>query len=232
MIIYERDDQRIVITDQCDGNLDYRFGQYDQVEVNRIRLLDQLAIKPEQMAVLLCEQKDRYLWVGSEDGGRGFPPKDPIACDGLITRLANIYLALPIADCFGLAFWSEGVKGILHLGRFGTELGLLGQAMESLIDKGFDLADLKFLLGPGIFAESYLFREVLPGMNIEYLTSRPDGKLSYDVRQNILDQLATLGINTNQLVDISYDTFTAPRQFSHRRSQLKGQQEGRFWMII
>ncbi|MCB9834465.1 polyphenol oxidase family protein [Candidatus Nomurabacteria bacterium] len=232
MITYQQGSQRIVITDQGDGNLDYRFGKSSQVEANRAKLLDRLALVPEEVVVIFCEQKDRYIWVDRDDGGRGVAGLDPVTCDGLVTNSDNISLVLPIADCFGLAFWAEGVKGILHLGRFGTELGLLRQVTEDLSSRGFELVDLKFVLGPGISKESYLFDQEQPGMNPEYLTRRSDGQLCYDVKANILDQLSTLGIGSGQLIDYSYDTFSNVDQFSHRRSQMRGEPEGRFWMII
>jgi copper oxidase (laccase) domain-containing protein len=73
--------------------------------------------------------------------------------DGLVTNLPGLCLGVYVADCCAV-YMVDPVKraiGLLHSGRKGTELGIAGRAIETMIRVyGSDPADLVAQLSPCI----------------------------------------------------------------------------------
>jgi copper oxidase (laccase) domain-containing protein len=80
------------------------------------------------------------------------------AVDGLITAAPGEMLGIYVADCgaIWMADRKTGAVGLLHSGKKGTELNILGQAIDLMGEKfGTQPADLVVVLGPCIRPPHY-----------------------------------------------------------------------------
>ena len=92
------------------------------------------------------------LWMA----GDGLPVVPGV--DGLLTAVAGEVLGIYVADCgaIWLADRGTGAVGLLHSGKKGTELGILGLAVAMMTEHfGTRAADLVAVLGPCIRPPDY-----------------------------------------------------------------------------
>jgi len=85
--------------------------------------------------------------------GREFP-----GCDGLITNQRGIALGVYVADCCAVYIVDPTTPaiGMVHSGRKGTELGVVTNAINQMIDRfGSDPADMVVQLSPCIRPPHY-----------------------------------------------------------------------------
>jgi copper oxidase (laccase) domain-containing protein len=80
------------------------------------------------------------------------------ACDGLVTDRPNICLGIYVADCCAVYLVDpvHNAIGLVHSGRKGTTLGVVANAIETMVQKfGTDPADLVVQLSPCIRPPHY-----------------------------------------------------------------------------
>ena len=85
--------------------------------------------------------------------GHEFP-----GCDGLITNQRGIALGIYVADCCAVYIVDPKTSavGLVHSGRKGTELGVVTNAIEQMIDRfGSDPANISVQLSPCIRPPHY-----------------------------------------------------------------------------
>jgi len=78
--------------------------------------------------------------------------------DGLITKEVGVLLGIYVADCGAiyLADKETGAIGLLHSGKKGTELGILGEALKMMHDEfGTDPKNVVVALAPCIRPPAY-----------------------------------------------------------------------------
>jgi len=85
--------------------------------------------------------------------GREFP-----ACDGILTSQRNVALGIYVADCCAVYIVDPKTPaiGLVHSGRKGTELGVVSNAIEKMIDRfGTNPANVVVQLSPCIHPPHY-----------------------------------------------------------------------------
>lgn len=79
-------------------------------------------------------------------------------CDGMVTNQRDVLLGIYVADC-GAVFIADPVRralGLVHSGKKGTELGIVGNAIDLMHQRfGSSPADLIVQLGPCIRPPHY-----------------------------------------------------------------------------
>lgn len=160
-----------------------------------------------------------YREVTSADKGIGMRDGNLKPADALVTREKNLALFLPVADCVAATFYDpeQEVVMLSHLGRHSLEQQGGTKSVQYLVEHyGSNPAALKVWLGPAPSKSSYpIFKLDNKGM-----------------KEAAFEQLATAGINKNNITDNPADTDTDDRYYSYSVS-LKGDtaKEGRQAMV-
>lgn len=133
------------------GNMSLKFGQKEEVEGNRQKILSLLGFTLDEIVIMAPQHKDRLSKAYILDGG------EIIQGDGLFTISWGVGLALFPADCFPVIIWGDyssydylsrlGSVGLVHSGRAGTELGIVSKAIKRM---GVVPDSMKIAIGPGI----------------------------------------------------------------------------------
>jgi len=115
-----------------------------QIHGNKIAVVD---------AVGSALRTDRGRRGGASLSSREFP-----GCDGIITNQRGIALGIYVADCCAVYIIDRKTPaiGLVHSGRKGTELGVVTNTMEQMIDRfGSDPANMVVQLSPCIRPPHY-----------------------------------------------------------------------------
>jgi copper oxidase (laccase) domain-containing protein len=215
------------------GNMVLKFGKHDEVLSRHQRLMDMF---PDKLIADmrtkgtdgLVDTKDIHL----EEKWNG------INCDCLITEDPKVCLALFPSDCIPLIIYSvtTDLKAIVHCGHRGIKLGLIGKTLDYILNKkGSALTDLRFYIGPSINKESYFFPEIFEEQKNSlrwkpYIEFRDDN-YHIDLKGFTVSELLEFGVNKNSIIDSGINSFDK-QYFSHRRSVLTGEPEGRNLVLV
>lgn len=193
--------------------MSFLYGNTVDVISNRRQFLAHYDLKLEDCVAASTEHQTNIVLVGKNDRGCGmFELSSAIKADALITQQTGLVLFLLTADCLPVTFYDSknGVVALAHLSRANTELNFMEKIALRLIDQfGSKPDQLLVSIGPAIHAESYAID--LVKTNIEQLLNK-----------NILEQNVTTS---------PVNTFNSRDYFSHRRSMVTGEPEGRFATI-
>jgi len=146
-------------------------------------------------------------------------------CDGLVTRIPGITLAVLTADCIPLLLSSETVIAAVHVGRRGLVNGVALNTVEKMRNLG--ASTITAHLGPSICASCYevdqaTYDEVVSDFPLAASLSS-QGTLSLDLAAALVDSLKQLSVIST--VD-SRCTREDENLFSYRKSHRTGRQAG------
>lgn len=224
-----------------DGNMAWRHGSAPSVTENRERWFEKNKVKGKDvvLASLVGGADIRFVTVADAGVGILTPDLDIPDADILISDDPNLKLMTVLADCLGVAVFDPAnhAIGLAHAGYRGVDQYVPTKMVEAMIER-FDSnpADLIVQLTPGLNGSHSLFSE---GQMEERLTetfwagyTEESGDVERPWRvdwiQAALDQLAELGV---AVPEYPSDTFTGP-YFSHRRSVINKEAEGRFAVLV
>lgn len=152
-----------------------------------------------------------------------------IKSDALITTNPDNLLLLKAADCIPMvAYAPDGsALALAHVGRPGAMIGLHTKLIERL---GVEPSILKIHLGPSISLDSYKFplKDFDKKLDVswdEYIHPRGDF-IHIDLLGYVLRGIKASGVLEQNITHDEEDT-GGPAFFSHRRSSLTGEPEGR-----
>ncbi len=141
--------------------------------------------------------------------------------DALLSRDMATALLIRTADCIPVLFYSAttAFAGAVHAGWRGLEKRILTKAVEKAgSEYGVQPADLQFVVGPFIAAQSYEVGSDVAGQFSErHSRAKADGKFMLDLKSVLQAELAELGIAASQLTWFDRDTLTDAGWFSARR---------------
>jgi YfiH family protein len=153
---------------------------------------------------------------------------DPI-CDGLITSVPGIALAVMVADCIPLLLTSTTVVGAVHVGRRGLMNSVAVKTIESMRKLG--AAQIHAQLGPSICGRCY---EVPQDLADEVIAKHPAAS---SLTNNITPALDLPRALIAELVahDVTYEaspicTLENDEYFSYRRHNITGRNAGVVWL--
>lgn len=221
------------------GNMDTRFGEESEVYANREGLYRQLGLTALEVTWMRANggRVVHHILDATEvdeSHGRG------ILCDGLITDEFDHGVALFPADCIPMVVYDERqpVAALIHVGSPGAKAGIHTEAIEQMVDRyGSKPADLGFYLGPHIKKQSYKFSshdgQFEPDEQMQAYIARNNGHFHVDLTSFATAGLVAAGIKDRQIKVMADDTGDNSKQyFSHRRSQLTGEPEGRNGAVV
>ena len=151
-----------------------------------------------------------------------------IEADALITKSPNIILAILTADCAPVLI-QDPLKNIIaavHIGWKGANNKILEKTIESLINLGSDINNIKLAIGPCIGPSSYEVRNDFylkftknNVFNKVFFEKIGIDKFKFNLPKYILHQAINLGINKNNISNTDKDTFSNEEDFfSYRRN--------------
>ena len=142
-------------------------------------------------------------------------------CDGLVTSLKDVYLAVKTADCFPVIVYDteREVIAVAHSGREGTKLKILEKVIKVMGERfSCKPEDIRVEIGVGICAEHYQvsveilegFRSVFPDVDIT---------TSLDLQRLIIDTALESKILKDNIFPNALCSFEDKRYFSYRRDR-------------
>ena len=154
---------------------------------------------------------------------------DDPTCDGLITSVPGIALAVMVADCIPLLLTSTTVVGAVHVGRRGLMNSVAVKTIESMRKLG--AVQIHAQLGPSICGRCY---EVPQDLADEVIAKHPAAS---SLTNNLTPALDLPRALIAQLVahDVTYEaspicTLENDEYFSYRRHNITGRNAGVVWL--
>jgi len=161
--------------------------------------------------------------------------------DALVTREAEMFLAVTVADCFPVYFYDpvRGAVGIAHAGWRGVVRGVVPETVRALSGIGCRPKNLRVVIGPGIRACHFVVgADVRPAFlrweGAVRERRREDGRRwSVNLSAIIRAQLRAAGVPTRNIAEVRMCTYSASRRFFSRRRRLAaGERPGRMLAVI
>jgi len=227
---------KYAISDISDGNMDFRFGSEEEVTENRKRFLEKSGIPSDKCVGIDLYHEAEIVPVNAADASEyGINVKHG---DALLTSEKNLFLLMRIADCLPIIIFDpvKQVLALAHCGWKSTDERLIQKVILGMVSEYRSKAeDILVAIGPGIHKESYKFNDPvqknLPGWE-PFLSDASDGLISVDLVGYNVFQLKQSGILSENIEIASIDTAQDKNYFSHYRSKLTGEPEGRFCAVV
>ena len=146
--------------------------------------------------------------------------------DAVLTREAELLVAVRTADCVPILVWGDSVVGAIHAGWRGLAAGIIPKTMRLLADEGPIMA----VVGPSISLERYeVGEEVVQGIarwtEPKHFVRRGPGKPHVDGGAAAVAQLIQAGVAKVDRLNVC--TWDDDRLWSHRRDgSAAGRQAG------
>ena len=151
--------------------------------------------------------------------------------DSLITNEKNILIFVKIADCAGILLYDikNDVIGAVHSGWRGTQQNITGKTVSDMAEKySSDPENVLVYISPCASVDNYEvgedFNEYFPKKAIQ----KRDGKLYFDNKMMIKEQLLEAGILAGNIEISEICTIANPNYHSYRRDAIKSGRMGVF----
>ncbi len=221
-----------------DGTQSYlwRDKPIDVVLQNKQKFWAKQGMVLDRTVGMLLQHGTDMAIVGANDAGRGtLPDSDVFKVDALLTQDLDLVLYCLSADCLPIILYDPAKQAlaIAHCSWKNTTEQFIGKVIAKMTQE-FDTqsADLVVFIAPAISKQSYVF----PKAEIvqkdagwqPYLVEMPGEKIGIDVMGYNIAQLKAAGVPAAQIEDCGIDTYASKDYFSHRRSVVQKEPEGRF----
>ena len=148
--------------------------------------------------------------------------------DGLVSANKDLVLSISAADCIPLFLFERKNKftGLIHSGWRGTVGNIAVNGISIIKNNGGCSDNIEALIGPSICKDHFIVREdIISQFPIEYVTKRENSFFNVDLKQMIINQLISQGLNIRNIYNSDLCTFCRKDLFfSYRRDGgLKGQ---------
>ena len=183
------------------------------VAENRRRLLESLDLEPTRLAT-----------AGQVHGARSARAETSAIypdCDGLVTTVPGLAVAVTVADCMPIAYVAPGAVAVAHSGWRGTAAGMPRAALDSVCAAaGVGPDQVHVYLGPSIRSCCYQVGADVFDRFPAAARRRHDRSRHLDLATAARIELARAGVLPEHLVDLAECTACNPaRYFSHRRDR-------------
>ncbi|GMW03069.1 MAG: laccase domain protein [Candidatus Hydrogenedentota bacterium] len=204
------------ISDRSDGDCGWNT---ESGPANRKTLAGRLGLDPTQLIGARQVHSASVSVVTRADCGRGSLHREDAVpqSDALIARDRDVVLTILVADCVPvyLVDQTTGAIGLVHAGRLGTELDIVGATVDAMIrELGANPREMHALIGPSAGPERY---EVSEEMACAWASRGLPGS---GRMINLWDanklQLVRAGVPAINIHVTSICTLSDPRFFSHR----------------
>lgn len=162
----------------------------------------------------------------------------PEEFDSIITNLKNIYFALFVADCLPVIIYDskKEVLGLVHAGWQGLSGGIIVKTINKMI-KVYDVMSENLIvgIGPSIGKNSYTkdksFRKEISAELNKFVSDFDEKTVKVDLTSAALDQLESSEVKKSNIEVSDQDTFSN-NYFSHHRSKIKNEPDGRNLAVV
>ena len=190
-----------------------RFGGDLKDPENREKLRVNLSLT--SLHFMRQTHSDRVLVV-DESGG-------DFECDAIVTTSKLVGLAALAADCMPIAFTSDGVVGVAHVGRVGLVKGIALRTVAQMRELG--AGEITAVIGPSICADCYevsleMYQEVVSLMPA---TATSLERHALDLQSGVTAQLREVEVAVR---NTGVCTRENPNYFSYRGGDLTPRQAG------
>ncbi len=194
----------------------------DSVSANRSRLLNALGLSP-----------DRLVTAGQVHGTRVIEATAPghlPDCDGLITRVPGLAIAVTTADCMSLLFTAPGAVAAIHSGWRGAADGMPVAALETLCGiAACSPSSVEVHFGPSARGCCYEVGEEVAARFPDAALRRPGPKARLDLPTATRLALLGAGMAPESVHDCGACSMCEPYwYYSHRRD---AGATGRLWGV-
>ncbi len=188
-------------------------------DVIRSKLARGFQLSGEGMCTAVQTHSNRVKFVNE--------PLQKHKVDGFIARNKNIVLSLNVADCIPLFLHDEktGLFGLIHSGWRGTVDEIAINSIKKMIQNGGNPLHIRAVLGPSICQNHFEVKnDIVSQFYSKYVVPKRDASFRVDLKEMVIDQLVSMGINSNSIHDSGLCTFCREDLFfSYRRDkELKG----------
>ena len=152
--------------------------------------------------------------------------------DALITKELNLAIGVLTADCFSIFLYDplHRAIGIVHAGWRGTREEIVKNTIIKMKEEfSTNPSDLQIAFGPGIRECCYEIKEDLREYFSGYIQER-EGKLYLDLKRANLEQLYSLGVKKENILDSGICTVCQNSYFFSYRKE--GEKTGRIISLI
>lgn len=163
--------------------------------------------------------------------------------DAIVTNIKNLPIAIQTADCLPILLFDKinSVIAVVHAGWRGAKAGIIGNAINKMIEIGADIKNIKAIIGPAIQQNSYQISE---DFYQDFIADNSENKKFFikcdkDAAKYLFDLPAyaeekLINKAVKSISDEKIDTYdNAEKLFSYRRSShLGGIDSGRNISII
>lgn len=197
-------------------NLSYHVGdEPDNVAENRNRFFASLGFVESRTAIPhQCHSSN--VQIASGPGGYE-------TCDGLITEVPGLPLAVTVADCLSIALFepAKRVIGLVHAGWRGTSQGITIEAVGLMMKHyGVVASDLIAYLGPSAGVCCYEVGQEVAELFSKDQVEQRDDRLYLNLKKSNCDQLLGAGLREEDIEISPHCTICTPQLFhSHRRDR-------------
>lgn len=227
------------ISTVSDGNMSFLYGNKKEVLENRKKFLEKNNLSLDNCLTMRLQHGDKIEVVDVSSSGRGmYELESAPEADCLITKEVGLGLFLIIADCLPVIIYDpeNGTLALVHLGWRSTNTKLIQKTIRKMVNNfNSDPKNLMVFIGPGIHKESYKYKKApqskLPGWK-NFTHKDPDGLTSVDLYGYNFQQALDMGVLKDNIFISNIDTFSSKELFSHRRSEVKSEPEGRFAVVV
>jgi len=217
------------------GNFGLDLDESAEEVLKRRRKLKK-SIATKSLVFMRQSHSDDVRIVTSRDHIGNGSHMTPVSADAIVSTEKNLSLAVLVGDCVPVLIHSKSAVAAIHVGRIGMTNGIIAKTLEALRSleslespvspEPASAEKYEAILGPSICAKCY---EVSLEMYQQVTQSFPQSATSeelhcLDLQSAITHQLVSEGVTVQNL---GICTKESANHFSHRRSQINGEAQGR-----
>jgi polyphenol oxidase len=226
---------RMLNSTKADGNISIKYGDEECAINNRKKFFSKNNIPIKNTLIIQVNYSDDIFHLDGEFIRNNSDLSQlVINADCVITRLPNVFIYLPFADCIPLGIYDKknNILAFAHMGWQSIELNLHKKLIDALVnDYHTKIEDLEVILGPSIKGDSYILKNPSQLKHEDwkpFLKNIGDEYYQIDLNGYICRGLNEIGIKN--ILNSNIDTSKDNNYFSHYRCIHinKTEQEGRF----
>jgi len=214
------------------GNFGLDLGDSEEEVIKRRRKLEK-SISTNSLVFMKQSHSNVVQIVTSSDHIGNGSQMTPVSADAIVSTEKNLSLAVLVGDCVPVLIQSKSAVAAIHVGRIGMTNGIIAKTLEALWSLESPVSPelgrsekYEAILGPSICAKCY---EVSLDMYQQVTQSFPQSATSeelhcLDLQSAITHQLVSEGVTVQNLGICTKESLN---HFSHRRSQMNGEAQGR-----
>ena len=147
--------------------------------------------------------------------------------DGIVTTEEELILSIQVADCIPIFLFDMQNHniGLVHAGWRGVHSGIIGNSITQMKELSLKPTDIKVLLGPSIRQCCFeVGPEVSKLFSNKFQLKGKEDKTQLDLQGVVVEKLANMNIQSNNIIDINECTCCSDKYHSFRRD---GEKAGR-----